>query len=69
MCKVVKIYLSSGGIVMNYSEGSGKQYHIAVGEGEVGKYVILRDVKKLQNILKIQYLLQITESMLLIQVI
>ena len=54
---------------MNYSEGSGKQYHIAVGEGEVGKYVILRDVKKLQNILKIQYLLQITESMLLIQVI
>lgn len=26
---------------MNYSQGSGKQYHINVGEGDVGKYVIL----------------------------
>jgi uridine phosphorylase len=26
---------------MIYSQGSGKQYHINVGEGEVGKYVIL----------------------------
>lgn len=26
---------------MNYSQGSGKQYHIDVAEGEVGKYVIL----------------------------
>lgn len=25
----------------DYSQGSGKQYHIAVGKGEVGKYVIL----------------------------
>ena len=26
---------------MNYSENAGKQYHIQVGEGDVGKYVIL----------------------------
>lgn len=26
---------------MNYSQGSGKQYHIDVREGDVGKYVIL----------------------------
>lgn len=26
---------------MNYSENAGKQYHIQVGKGEVGKYVIL----------------------------
>ncbi len=26
---------------MNYSEHAGKQYHIQVGEGDVGKYVIL----------------------------
>lgn len=26
---------------MNYSEDPGKQYHIQVGEGEVGRYVIL----------------------------
>lgn len=26
---------------MNYSENEGKQYHIQVGEGDVGKYVIL----------------------------
>jgi uridine phosphorylase len=26
---------------MIYSQGSGKQYHINVGEGEVGKYIIL----------------------------
>lgn len=27
--------------MIDYSEGSGKQYHIGVGKGEVGKYVIL----------------------------
>ena len=38
---------------MNYSEGSGKQYHIAVGEGEVGKYVILPgDPKRCEKIAK-----------------
>ena len=26
---------------MNYSEDASKQYHIQVGEGDVGKYVIL----------------------------
>lgn len=26
---------------MNYSENAGKQYHIQIGEGDVGKYVIL----------------------------
>lgn len=26
---------------MNYSQGSGKEYHINVGKGDVGKYVIL----------------------------
>ena len=38
---------------MNYSEGSGKQYHIAVGEGEVGRYVILPgDPKRCEKIAK-----------------
>jgi uridine phosphorylase len=36
---------------MNYSQGSGKQYHINVAEGEVGKYVILPgDPKRCQKI-------------------
>ena len=26
---------------MNYPEHEGKQYHIQVGQGDVGKYVIL----------------------------
>ena len=26
---------------MNYSEVEGKQYHLQVGEGDVGRYVIL----------------------------
>ena len=26
---------------MNYSENAAKQYHIQVGEGDVGRYVIL----------------------------
>ena len=28
-------------MIMKYSENPDKQYHIQVGEGEVGKYVIL----------------------------
>ena len=36
---------------MNYSQGSGKQYHINVGEDEVGKYVILPgDPKRCEKI-------------------
>ncbi|AQR97129.1 MULTISPECIES: uridine phosphorylase [Clostridium] len=36
---------------MNYSQGSGKQYHINVGEGEVGKYVIMPgDPKRCEKI-------------------
>ena len=36
---------------MNYSQGSGKQYHINVGYGEVGKYVILPgDPKRCEKI-------------------
>ncbi len=31
----------NGGMTMKYSENPDKQYHIQVGEGEVGKYVIL----------------------------
>lgn len=27
--------------MIDYSEGSGKQYHIGVGEGDVGRYVLL----------------------------
>ena len=26
---------------MNYSENAGRQYHIQIGEGDIGKYVIL----------------------------
>lgn len=38
---------------MNYSQGSGKQYHINVADGEVGKYVILPgDPKRCQKIAK-----------------
>lgn len=36
---------------MNYSEKPGKQYHIQVGEGDVGKYVILPgDPKRCEKI-------------------
>jgi uridine phosphorylase len=36
---------------MKYSQGSGKQYHINVGEGEVGKYVIMPgDPKRCEKI-------------------
>lgn len=36
---------------MNYSEIAGKQYHIQVGEGDVGKYVILPgDPKRCEKI-------------------
>ena len=27
--------------MIDYSEGSGKQYHTGVGKGDVGRYVIL----------------------------
>ena len=27
--------------MIDYSEGSGKQYHVGVGQGDVGRYVIL----------------------------
>jgi len=38
---------------VNYSENEGKQYHIQVGEGDVGKYVILPgDPKRCPNIAK-----------------
>ena len=38
---------------MNYSETPGKQYHIAVGEGDVGRYVILPgDPKRCARIAK-----------------
>lgn len=38
---------------MKYSQGSGKQYHIDVAEGEVGKYVILPgDPKRCAKIAK-----------------
>lgn len=30
---------------MKYSENPDKQYHIQVGEGEVGKYVILPETR------------------------
>ena len=36
---------------MNYSENAGKQYHIQVGEGDVGKYVIMPgDPKRCEKI-------------------
>lgn len=36
---------------MNYSEDAGKQYHIQVGEGDVGRYVILPgDPKRCEKI-------------------
>lgn len=37
--------------MVDYTEGSGKQYHIGVGKGEVGKYVILPgDPKRCEKI-------------------
>ncbi len=39
--------------MIDYTEGLGKQYHIQVGEGEVGKYVILPgDPKRCEKIAK-----------------
>ncbi len=39
--------------MIDYAEGSGKQYHIQVGKGEVGKYVILPgDPKRCEKIAK-----------------
>ncbi len=37
--------------MIDYSEGSGKQYHIGVGEGDVGRYVLLPgDPKRCEKI-------------------
>ena len=51
----------------NYSEDASKQYHIQVGKGEVGRYVILpgdpKRCKKIDSILMIRFLLLITENM------
>lgn len=39
--------------MVDYTEGSGKEYHIGVGKGEVGKYVILPgDPKRCEKIAK-----------------
>ena len=39
--------------MVDYTEGSGKQYHIGVGAGEVGRYVILPgDPKRCEKIAK-----------------
>lgn len=39
--------------MIDYAEGSGKQYHIGVGKGEVGKYVLLPgDPKRCKEIAK-----------------
>ena len=39
--------------MIDYAQGSGKQYHIGVGKGEVGKYVILPgDPKRCEKIAK-----------------
>ena len=47
----------------NYSEDASKQYHIQVGKGEVGRYVILPGDPKSHSILMIRFLLLITENM------
>ena len=37
--------------MIDYTEGAGVQYHIGVGKGEVGKYVILPgDPKRCEKI-------------------
>jgi len=39
--------------MIDYSEGSGKQYHIGVGKGDIGEYVILPgDPKRCEKIAK-----------------
>ena len=39
--------------MVDYTEGSGKQYHTGVGPGDVGKYVILPgDPKRCEKIAK-----------------
>src|SRR5699024_2725242 len=41
------------GMIMNYSEDANKQYHIQVGKGDVGRYVILPgDPKRCAKIAK-----------------
>ena len=37
--------------MIDYTEGSGKQYHIGVGKGEVGRYVILPGDPKRCNLI------------------
>ena len=39
--------------MIDYAEGSGKQYHVGVGKGDVGRYVIL-PVRKSRHILMSQ---------------
>ena len=37
--------------MIDYAEGSGKQYHVGVGKGDVGRYVILPgDPKRCEKI-------------------
>ena len=50
----VKIQIhQKGKRIMNYSEDASKQYHIQVGEGDIGKYVILPgDPKRCAKIAK-----------------
>ena len=39
--------------MVDYTEGSGKEYHIGVGKGDVGRYVILPgDPKRCEKIAK-----------------
>ena len=39
--------------MIDYAEGSGKQYHIGVGKGDVGRYVFLPgDPKRCEKIAK-----------------
>ena len=53
--------------MVNYSENPNRQYHIQVAPGEVGKYVILREiqnaVRRLQNIWMMQNWLQTAGSL------
>ena len=32
--------------MIDYAQGSGKEYHIGVGSGDVGEYVILPEIQK-----------------------
>ena len=50
--------------MVDYTEGSGKQYHTGIGPEDIGKYVIPSAVPRSLNILRMRIWWQIVENLL-----